>query len=91
MADRSKSETPIQPTATINVASLRVLRNATRDYIVVLDAAWEALTPEAVQHEPQLYHLRTAIGVSIGKLGHAGLGTALGIEHQISRCLGEAS
>jgi len=72
-----------------NVASLRALRRATRDYIVVLEAGYAALTDEAVAGKPELVYVRTALAIATGKRGSGGFGTPIGIERMLSGLLGE--
>jgi hypothetical protein len=73
-----------------NVAALRALRTATRDYLLVLDAGLVALTDEAIERHPELAYIRTALAIATGKRGSGGFGTPIGIERILSRALGEA-
>jgi hypothetical protein len=75
-----------------DVAALRSIRRATRDYLVVLDAALAALTDEAIESKPQLAYLQAALAIAAGRRGTnagSGFGTPIQIEAMLSRLLGE--
>jgi hypothetical protein len=71
-----------------NVAALRALRKATRDYLVVLDAGFKALD-QVASANPELVYLRTALAIATGRRGSA-FGTPHGIETMITGLLGES-
>jgi hypothetical protein len=73
-----------------DITGLRALRQATRDYIMVLDAAYAALTDDAIAGKPQLAYLRSALAVATGRRGGASFGTPIQMEHALSRLLGES-
>jgi hypothetical protein len=74
-----------------DIAALRALRNATRDYIVVCHAGIEALSEEAVARRPRLGMLKTSLAVATGRRGSGfGIGTPIGLEEMLARLLGEA-
>jgi hypothetical protein len=72
-----------------DVKALRALRRATRDYIVVLEAGLQALDVAAIQTNPQLVYLRTALAVATGKRGSA-FGTPYALEVMLTNMLGES-
>jgi hypothetical protein len=73
-----------------NVAALRAIRAATRDYLIVLDAALAALTNDAIADNPDLAYLRSAIAIAAGARGAGyGFGSAANIERLLSKALGE--
>lgn len=73
-----------------NVASLRSLRRATRDYLIVCEAASQAMDNDAVRQQPDLHYLRAELEVATGKRGHGGFGTPVSLEHRLTQLLGEA-
>jgi hypothetical protein len=72
-----------------NVAALRAIRKATRDYIVVLDAGLRALDQAAEGH-PELVYLRAALAVATGRRVSS-FGTPHAIEIMITKMLGESA
>ena len=72
------------------VVALRALRQATRDYILVLDAGYSALTDEAIEGRGDLAYLRSAIAIATGKRGGASFGSPISLEHMLTRLLGES-
>jgi hypothetical protein len=75
-----------------DVAALRALRTATRDYMVVLEAGYQALTNGAIERKPELAYLRSCLGLAIGKRGTgAGFGTPVQLEGMLTRMLGEST
>ena len=86
--DTDSRTRPRQPDP--NVAALRALRQATRDYLVVLDAGLKALTNEAIEGKPELAYIRSAISIATGARGSGySFGTPANIERLLSRALGE--
>src|SRR5262249_49129599 len=74
-----------------DVAALRAIRQATRDYLIVLAAALRALDNGAIAGKPELAYLRNAISVAAGARGTSySFGTPANIERPLSRALGEA-
>jgi len=70
-------------------ATLRALRTATRDYIVVLGAGLKAQIDEAIEGKPELVYIRAALANATGQRGSGDFGTPIGIEHALSHLLGE--
>jgi hypothetical protein len=73
-----------------DVSALRAIRKATRDYMLILDAALVGLSDDVVAGKPQMAYVRSALAIATGKRG-AGVsfGTPVQIEGMLSRMLGE--
>jgi len=75
-----------------DIAALRALRNACRDFIIVCEAGYAALTDEVIERRPDLVYLRTSLAVASGKQGTgATFGTPIEIERRLSHLPGETT
>lgn len=88
MTENSRTRPGRQPDP--NVLALRALRNATDDYLIVLEAGYVALTDQAIAGKPNLAYLRSALAVAAGKRGSGAFGTPLGIRNMLTQALGES-
>ena len=87
---RSRTRPGKQPDP--NIAALRGIRAATRDYIIVLDAALKALNDDVIEGKPELAYLRSALAIAAGARNSGSgysFGTPINIERLITRLLGE--
>jgi len=73
-----------------DVAALRALRKATRDYLLVLEAGYQALGNDVIEKSPDLGYLRSELAVTTGTRGSGGFGTVISIERRLTQLLGEA-